>query len=187
MKIVDILLDTASLLGLTDEVEILETITEETEDQVLEENNKIKSLYNLVKYSVRELCSNYVPVIENVKITTTDKSYPLSSLRNLIRVHNVFENKDMIKFKIINRNLVFENDGEYIVNYATYPEINSIFEDISYLEKLSPDAIVLGLCAYYSLAHGMFDEFQDFHEKYIQKAESLKDLRSFELPSRRWE
>ena len=34
---------------------------------------------------------------------------------------------------------------------------------------------------------GMFDEFNTFHEKYISRAESLKDVKIFELPNRRWE
>ena len=187
MKIVDILLNSATLLGLTEDALVLESMTDEMETQVLSERENIKSLNNLVKFSIRELCTNYVPMIEEVTIKTTNKTYPLSSLENYIRVQNVFENKEMVKFKIINRNLVFEHDGEYVVNYATYPTIVSMFEEIGYLQNLSPDAIVFGLCAYYSLAHGMFDEFQEFHDKYISKAESLKCLRNFDLPCRRWE
>ena len=187
MKIIDILFNSANLLGLTDDAFVLESMTEENETQVLTDNENIKSLYNLVQFSVRELCTNYVPMIEDVTITTTNKSYPLSSLENYIRVQNVFENKEMVKFKIINRNLIFDHDGKYVVKYATYPTIISMFEEIGYLQNLSPDAIVFGLCAYYSLAHGMFEEFQEFYDKYISKAESLKSLRNFDLPCRRWE
>ena len=187
MKIVDILINSAVLLGLTNEAAILESMLEEDEVQIINDNENIKSLYNLVQFSIRELCTNYLPMIESVKITTTDKTYPISSLENYIRVQNVFENKEMIKFKIINRNLLFDHDGDYVVSYAKYPSIVSIFEEIGYLQNLSPDSIVLSLCAYYSLAHGRFDEFHEFNEQYVAKAESLKSLRNVNLPGRRWE
>ena len=186
MKIVDILIESAQLLGLNDEFEILHDATTENENVVLE-NEKILKMFNLLKYSIRELCSNYVPVTTDCKISTVDMKYPVGALTNFIRVQNVFENGEVVKFKIINRNIVFERDGEYVVRYSTYPEILTMFDEIDFLQSFSPDVMVLGLCAYFSLAYGMFTEFEEFHEKYISKAESIKTLRVFDLPCRRWE
>ena len=62
-----------------------------------------------------------------------------------------------------------------------------MFEEIDYLQEFSPDVIVFGLCAYYALSHGLFADFEQFHEKYVEKAESLKGLKIFEMPARRWE
>ena len=187
MKIVDILIDSAYLLGLTDEVEILDGASVEAEAQILEDNKNIKSLFSLVKFSIRELCTNYAPMISSVKITTTNCSYAISDIENCIRVQNISKDGNMVKFKTINRNLIFDKDGEFVINYLTYPSIKSLFEEIDFLSELSPDVLVLGLCAYYALAHGMFDEFHDFHEKYISRAQSLKVLRGFQMPVRRWE
>ena len=187
MKIIDILIDSAFLLGLTDEAEVLQSATAETEKNILDENKNIASLLNLVKYSIRELCTNYIPVVRSVNIETEDKKFPVGDLENFIRIQNIQRNAEMIKFKIINRNIILEKNGVYEVRYETYPTINNMFEEIDFLENFSPDAIVLGLCSYYSLANGLFDEFQSFHEKYISKAESLKSLHSFKLPSRRWQ
>ena len=93
----------------------------------------------------------------------------------------------MVKFKIINRNIIFEYDGEYEVVYETYPTITSLFQEIDFLQEFSPDVFVFGLCSYYSLANGMFSEFEDFHEQYITKAESLRNLKNVQMPIRRWE
>ena len=68
-----------------------------------------------------------------------------------------------------------------------YPSINSLFDDVDFLHGLSPDALVFGLCAYYSLANGMFEEFEGFHDKYLGKAEAIKELKNFDMPVRRWE
>lgn len=186
MKIVDILIDSANLLGLTEESKVLQAVTAETENQILEENANIASLFNLVKFSIRELCTNYAPIITNEIIESTDKKYPVSNLPNFIRLQNVFKYGYMIKYKVINRNIIFDEDCEYDIYYATYPNISSMFDETDFLQNSSPDAIVFGLCAYYCLAHGMFENFEEFHETYVEKAESLKALRIFDTPARRW-
>ena len=187
MKIIDILIDSASLLGMCDEMEILNSVTADNEVEILNGNDKITSLFNLVKFSIRELCSNYFPMVSCESIRVENGTCPISSLKNYIRIQNVYKNGNVVKFKIINRNILLEEDGEYIVDYESYPTIKSMLEEIDFLQEFSPDVTVLGLCAYYSLAHGMFSEFQEFHEKYVAKAESLKSIKNIHLPSRRWE
>jgi hypothetical protein len=187
MKIINILIDSANLLGLTDEMQVLQDLNDQDVDVILQNNEKIRSLFNLVQFSIKELCTNYIPMATNVHIRTENKQYALNKLENYIRIQNIFKDNVATRFKIVNRNLVFEHDGEYVVSYSSYPTITSLFDEIDYLENFSPDAMVFGLCAYYALAHGMFDEFEIFHERYIMKAESLKDIKNFELPCRRWE
>ena len=187
MKILDILIDSAGFLGLTKELETLEQINEENAEQVISDNENIAGLFNLVKFSIRELCTNYIPMVKSFTVKISDKQFALSELENFIRVQNVFFKNELVKFKIINRKMILEEDGEYVITYETYPTINDIFEDIDFLQNFSPDVIVFGLCAYYALAHGMFNEFEEFHERYISKAESLKSLRNFEIPCRRWQ
>ena len=187
MKIVDIITDSALLLGLNEEVAILKTVTEDTEPEILRENISICKLFNLVQYSIKEFCTNYVPIVEERKIETTEKQFHISNFENFIRINYIVKDKQLTKFKILNRCLTFEEDGEYVVNYATYPKISSMLDELNFLECYSPDVLVFGLCAYFSLSHGMFTEFAEFHEKYILKAESLKSLRNFDLPCRRWE
>ena len=187
MKIIDLMKESALLLGLTQDRVAMETITEENEVQILAENPKVFSLFNLIKFSIREFCSNYVPLAVREKVNVEENQYPMSKLKNLIRIKNVYLNDQVVKFKVVNRNIILEENGEYEIVYSAYPEIETVFDEIDFLESFSPDVIVFGLCAYYSLAHGMFEEFEQMHEKYIEKAESLKDLKIFNLPSRSWE
>ena len=187
MKILDVLVDSAQMLGLIEEVNLLKTITPETENDVVEQNQNVASLFNLVKFSIRELCSNYIPVIEETSVETVDKKFAVGTLENFIRIQNIYKQGEMVKFKIINRNVVLEEDSIYQVKYETYPTIVSMFEEIEFLENLSPDVIVLGLCSYFSLSHGLFDEFKNFHEQYVSKAESLKSLHNFRIPVRSWQ
>lgn len=198
MKIVEILAKSAMLLGLNEEANILTTSqskedeTENEENQNLTEseilkNEKIKSLFNLSRYALRELCTNYVPVIERLYINSVDCKIKVSDLPNYIRVQNIMKDKTSVRYKIIKRCIHLEQDGQYCIEYLTYPNIDSIFDELDFLSNLSEDVIVCSICAYFSLAHGMFEEFKEFHELYLNKAENIKDLKSFNLPKRRWE
>ena len=186
MKIIEIMAQSAMLLGLGEDHMLLETATIEQENELLQ-NKNVESLFNLSKYALQELCTNYIPVVVSVNLLSKDCKIELKNLTNFIRVNNVTKENEIVKYKIINRNIVFEQDGEYCVEYLTYPNINSMFEEIDFLSNFSEDVVVCGLCAYFSLAHGMFDEFKEFHEQYVEKAENLKELKSFNMPQRRWE
>lgn len=185
MKLIDIIMNSCALLGLNDELNTLKDLTAETVSSI-EGNKNIEELIYLSKYSIRELCSNYIPMLNSTEITTTNKKYPLKNLTNYIRLQGVFKDDAPTNYKIINRNIVVKEDGTYTVKYLTYPEIEGLFDDLDFMSNFSPDAMVLGLCAYYSLSKGMFDEFNDFHDKYIERAESLKTLKLFDMPCRRW-
>ena len=186
MKIVNILTQAAEILGLVKESKTLATVTEQEEQQLLE-NDEIAGLFNLMKYSIQELCTNYVPMLTSVEAEIENHVYPIKELTNYISIQNVTKNNESVRFKIINRNIVFEENGKHLIQYATYPEIKSMFEELDFLSNFSPDVIVLGLAAYYALSRGRFEEFELFHEQYLEKAESLKQLKAFNLPQRRWE
>ena len=89
MKILDILVDSAQMLGLTEEVNLLKTLTPEAENEVIDQNENVASLFNLVKFSIRELCSNYIPVIGETSVETADKKFAVGSLENFIRIQNI--------------------------------------------------------------------------------------------------
>ena len=59
MKIIDIINQSADFLDLREVKSILATATEENETQVLE-HEQVASLFSLIKFSIQELCTNYV-------------------------------------------------------------------------------------------------------------------------------
>ena len=186
MKVVDIIKQSATLLDLTEAEKALNNITEENEGLALS-NEDVYCLFNLVKYSIQELCTNYVPVAAIETVKTYNKAIEINKLTNFIRVQNIYKDEELVKYKIINRCIYFEEDGEYSVQYATYPQIESLLEEIDFLSNFSPDIVVLGLSAYYALSKGRFDEFEIYHNQYVEKAESIKGLKMFNMPQRRWE
>lgn len=186
MKIINIIKNSAELLDLHETIDALNTATEENEQDILA-LPEVQRLMSLSALAIQELCSNYISVHSEQEIETTECSYPLKNLVNYIRINSMSENGNNVKFKIVNRNIVVEKDGKYLVKYCSFPSITSLFEEIDFLNNLSPDVLVMAVCAYYAVAHGMFNEFELYHDKYLSKAQALKELKIFEMPLRRWE
>lgn len=185
MKILDILNQTTNLLSLTDEAEILKTATKENETEILK-NAEINKLLSFINLTLHELCVNYIPVLNTVEVVVENKSYELNKLTNFLRLHNIKKDGKIVNFKIFNKCINLLEDGNYTINYYTYPEINSLFEELSFLSNLSPDVLVYGLASFYCLSKGLFDEFKIYNDKYKSRAEAIKNLKVFELPRRIW-
>lgn len=186
MKIIDIINQSANLLNLVEAKDVLDKAMPEHEAELLN-NNDVATLFNLIKFSIQELCSNYVPFAVSETVNTTNCKYFLSDLKNYIRLNEIKRCGQDVKHKIVNRCIQFEEDGEYQIYYMSYPEIHSMFEEFDFLTTLNPDVVVYGLCAYFSLANGLFEEFKGYHEIYIEKAENLKELKVFTMPQRSWQ
>ncbi len=186
MKIIDLLRQACDLLDMNEEREVLDNILPD-DVSIAMDNTEISRLYNLSKFSIQELCTNYIPMVVDCKVTIAEEKYPISNLNNCIHIQDIYKEGKSVNYKQINRNIVLSEMGEYIIEYLSYPDIKSLYDDIDFLDRFNPDILVFGLCAYYTLSKGMFDDFKQFYEKYIERAENLKELKIFSLPERRWE
>lgn len=186
MRVIDIIRQSAELLGLEDLVTIIDSDNEELLAGTLE-NSDLNKLFSLSKFAMQELCTNYCPILRMKEFTTTDKKYPTRELDNYIRLVNVKKNNEVCNYKIYNREITLEEDGTYIAEYLSYYVPDNMFDEIDFLNRFSPDVMVFAVCSYYAVAHGMFDEFKDFHERYVDRASSLKELSAGIMPMRNWE
>ena len=107
MKVIEIMAQSAMLLGLGDEFLLLENASAEQESE-LKENKNIISLFGLSKYAFQELCTNYIPVVASVKIKSNENKIEIKNLTNFIHIQNVKKDGELAKYKIINRNIIFE-------------------------------------------------------------------------------
>lgn len=186
MKVINILQETAEILNLEQVKEVFKSEGLENEE-VLLENSEILSLFNLLKLSIRELCTNYAPAVKTEIINVENNEFKLTDLVNYIRLRTVKKDSEVVPYKIVNRAIQFSENGKYEISYYTYPEINSLNEKVDFLQNLNSDVIVFGLSAYYCLSKGMFEDFHKLHEMYIERAECLKDMKVFTMPQRSWE
>lgn len=184
MKIIEIMKTSAEILDLKQELLLLNT---QDEDVNPLENTEVLRLFNLLQFSLQELCSNYVPISTITEIASTNKKINISSIENCLKVVGVYLGEKPVNYKIVNRAILLENDGNYNVKYLTFPTLTSLNDDLDFLDNLTPDVVIMGLCSYYTLSKGMFDEFKIYYEQYVEKANSLKSLKVFSLKSRSWE
>lgn len=187
MKIKDILYHCTELLGLDYEGEILANVENEADLNTMPNSKEINRLLNLFKFVIQEICTNYIPVIDTVEINTVNKQYTLSTLNNYIRLRDVQKDGNFVKYKVKNRVLNVEEDGLYTVSYETYPDITNLLDEASFIDVINPDILIYGVCAYYCIAKGLFDDFEWYHDIFVEKAESVRGLKNFYLPQRRWE
>ena len=185
MKVIDIMCDSARLLGLGNECDILCDQTKDETEKM--EDQTIRHLFELAKLSIRELCTNYAPVLTTSDVDTTNKTYAINKLTNCIRVEGVTQNGNPVNYKIINRNINFEQDGKYTIEYSSYPSISNLDDDLVFLQEYGLDVAVFGLCAYYCLTKGLFEDFDKYYQTYQEKASALKDMKVFMMPQRRWQ
>lgn len=186
MEIIDIIKQSIHLLSLNEYYEVLDKASKENEEEVLK-NEEIKKIFNLTNLVLHDLCTNYVPIVNKQIVNITNKTYPIKNLLNFYKIKNVKKDNLVEDYKMISKNIVVENDGEYEINYYYLPNVNSLFDELDFLSTLSPEVLVYGLCAFYCLSVGLFDEFKIYNDKYKSRAEAIKNLKVFELPKRKWE
>lgn len=186
MKIKDIIKNSAVFLGLERVITSIENLTEENEMEILK-SEEMSKLFNIIKLSIQDLCSHYLTVRVTEQIEVTNKFYEVKNLANLIRVEKVFKGEESVNFKIVNRSIIFEDNGIYNVQFLAYPEIKSLNDDLDYFENFDMQVLVYSVCAYYSISIGAFEEFDYFHKMFEESVEKLKELKVFTIPARRWE
>jgi len=186
MRVIDIIRQSAELLGLVDLVKIIDEENEELLAGTLE-NSDLNKLFSLTKFAMQELCTNYCPILTKCEFATIDKKFALRELPNYIRLVGVKKDNVDCNYKIFNREITLDEDGRYVAEYMSYLVADNMFDELDFLSRFSPDVLVFAICAYYSVAHGMFDQFEEYHSRYIDRAESLRELRSGMMPMRKWE
>ena len=89
MKVINIIKESASLLGLEKELSILNSMEENKEDEVRANNPKIESLFNLLNFAIKEICANYVPVGSSTVISVKNNKFAISLLHNVIKIQTI--------------------------------------------------------------------------------------------------
>ena len=184
MQVIDIIKQATELLSLTDENEVLNTLTKENESEL--DSQDVKRMFTIFKLMLNDFCTNYTPLCSTQNIKVEDNNFPIKDIVNFYKIKNIKNGNRIVNYKIVNKNIVI-NNGEYVVNYYSLPNVNSFFDELDFLSSLSPEVLVFGLCAFYCLSVGLFDEFKIYNEKYKSRAEAIKNLKIFEMPQRKWQ
>ena len=186
MNLCDVLIMSANLLNLNEERDLLSSVNQDNASQILEENQKIKKLYHLSQTALREICFSYLPLVVEETVEFETCSYASHNLDEYVKLVKVKQDGRVVHSKYKNGEIIVDKPGTYTVMYVQKPKVYGLTDQLDIFENLSPDVLVLGICAYYAISLAMYDEFEYFHEEYLKRAESIKKLAISQMPARRW-
>ncbi len=186
MNTLQIMINGANLLGLTQEVELLKTITKENEAEVMQ-NKQLARLKDLAILSMQEVSVRYVPIYSTIELQSENKQINIKQIQNCLKILKVYLCDIAVPFKIVGKTIKVNENGNYKIKYTTMPTINSVLDELEFVNNGVEQVVIFGLCAYYSIAIGLFSQFNSFHEKYLNAGENLKELKMFYIPNRSWQ
>ncbi len=164
----------------------LENPTLDDLSEIFKSNNTLVRMYEFAKLTINEVCSHSARINE-IKCDCYDNFIPLRSIPNVFKVIAVKNDNGYVKFSIINNAIKLKENGLYTVIYYQNPEINSILDEVDNNQgRISDDVFLFGLNAYYSLANGLYAEYNVYNAQYIERLSQIKNLKVFSMPCRSW-
>lgn len=182
MTVVEIVLASATELGVADEVQAFLDGTS-TDGERITEN--LVRCFNLVE---NELALDYLPLLAEEKIKTDTGAVYFTEFSNAVSkiVKIVDCNGNSLPFKIFPEYLKTQA-GEITITYAYAPKEKSISEESDFKAYASVRLFAYGIACEYSLASGMFEEASVWDKKYKEAIRaSYRANPAKVMSSRRW-
>ena len=182
MKIKEVVLSAARLLGIEEEVAAYFADT----DTLGKKNAELlTTCFHLVE---NELAIDYLPLINEETYSTETGQILYSWLQK--RVLRVLEVRnlqgDSLPFKIFPKYLTTQ-PSTVRVKYTFVPEEKDIEGECEYGENVSKRLLAFGVATEYCLAMGLFEEAAVWDRKYKDAIESVRSVAPYKrISSRRW-
>ena len=186
MKLKDVIILSAGLLGLNDVVSVLDNKMAENEytSPIIE---RLRTLSNIV---TNELSSGYLPLerIDDVKVV--NKKISLTALQKRpIKILQVFDyNGKSIEFTYDATTIYLEEVQNVKVKYNYVAENYKLTDDVGYTEQsISRVVLAYGVCAEYCLTERRFDEAVMWHQRFVDGVKNKIMPKNVKTSSRRWQ
>jgi len=182
MKVKDIILSTASLIGAYEQVK--DYIDDEDEEGAVVTELLIHC-FNLVE---NELALDYLPLVaEEEKQSTTGKIIYSSFKNSIVRIIRVTdENGNSVAYQVFPDHLMTQA-GKVNITYSYTPTAKTIEDESDFKLYVSARMFEYGILAEYCAAVGRFEEANMWDEKYKDAVEVAYRAQSGgKMPARRW-
>ena len=188
MTILDLINKSAIMLNIQEVLNdnALADITANTEANVIDNNFALKRLYEFSKIVLNEI-SSYLSKIAHAEYSSKDNKIPLSVLDRLSKIISIKNEFGYVKYKLIDDNIVVDENGVYTITFNQYPQANSLLNEIELNSEIGEDVLVYGLNSYYCLATGLLNEYNVYNAHYIDRLSKINNLKLFSMPCRSWE
>ena len=182
MKVLDVLLEAADMLGMKDE---LESYYNGDSDTYERQGEQLLTSFHLAECA---LAMDYVPLyVEDELLTATGRLEFSSFAHPPIRIVEVKNTAGEALPYTLYPKYLKTSVGRVIVVYAYAPEKKTTEDESDFSMLTSPHVLAYGTLAQYCLANGMFQEAAIWDKKWKDSVEYLCHTKQCKrLGSRRW-
>ena len=139
-------------------------------------------LVKIISIATRHLCLNSTGLeyVKKVKIVAKNKTIKLKDLNDkFFYVISILRKGKVVQYKFsnINRNretIEVPEDGEYDIEYSSYPNFYNLEEEINIELQPYIKAIFLSACALWFLKKEQFTIYKKFHQEFIDEINSIR-------------
>ena len=181
MKVKDLLVKVAEEVGEDNLKEILKGLPDsfdEFDGFMNGREMEVNYLLDYFKIAVKDICRTEIDFKKTIKVKSVKQHYALYWLGSpVLSICSVIKDGVPVNFKRdhVTNLLEFEEDGEYEVTIKTIAEFDHIFDEIPIEFEKFEHAVVLATAAFYFLSHQMIELFNDFHDRYIDEIQDMKN------------
>ena len=181
MKVKDLLVKVAEEVGEDRVKEILMGLpeTQEEFDGYMEGHEMdVNYMLDYFKIAVKDICRTEIEFKKTIKVKSVKQHYALYWLGSpVLSICSVLKDGSPVNYKRdhVTNLLEFEEDGEYEVTIKTIAEFDHIFDEVPIEFEKFEHVFVLATAAFWFLAHQMVELFNDFHDRYIDEIQDMKN------------
>ena len=186
MFVKDVLLMSAKYLGLREVCDYLSSESNESNDQVIDDIEKLTLSINM---ATTKIASEYFELVEESVISPSTKFVEFQSItdKNIIEIKNCYgENSSAINFNL-HLNGVSSDSNIARIRYSFFPKDLSIDDSIDFFNKINVYTIAAGVVGEYLFLKGDFEESYVWDERFKNSLKSiLRVKRNIVTPSKGW-
>lgn len=188
MTILDLIKKTAVIFNVEQVLEDsdLESLTNNTQVDVLNGNEQLNKMFELCKLVLCEVYS-YISKELEVSVQSANGQIDKGLLGEVGKIISVKSQNKRVNFVLDNDTIKVDRDGEYIIKCVVAPNVKYLNNEIDMLNgDITEDVLINGLNAYYCLTAGLFEEYNVYNVRYIDNLSRLKNPKLFAMPCRSW-
>jgi len=184
MKLYDILVTSAILLGKNDAIEYLGATSQNKDFETLVTVDNLTRAANIV---ISELAFTYIPMIKEERVQVENGKIKFEDLsEKILDLIGVYESEKAIKYKL--RSDRIEVDATTVtVKYSYLPSNYDVHDEIGYKEsEVSARILAYGVNSEYLLIEHAFEESLMWRDRYTKALERLVLPKSTKIKGRAW-
>lgn len=186
MIVKDVLLMSAKYLDLREVCNYLSGLSDEANDQINEDIEKLLLSINIV---CSNIASGYIELVNDAVINSVAKfvEYKAITDNNIIEIKNCYgENSAPIDY-MLRSNGVESNSYISRISFSYFPRTVGLDDSIDFFVKLNIYTIAQGVISEYLFLKGDFEESYIWDEKFKNSLKSiLRTKRNVVVPAKRW-